>query len=64
MKVMTIEEAETLDDFIAVYKRHFGKRPILSEGKGTDFDLIDDITNAIRTNQPLDRNPDPVDAKL
>lgn len=61
---MTIEEAQTLDDYIAAYKQHFGRSPVLSDGKGTDFDLMDDIADAIRKNEPLDKNPDPISAAL
>ena len=61
---MTLDEAITLDDYKKVYRKKFGRSPKLWEGKGTDDMLIYDIIDAIENNEPLDRDPNPPDARL
>ena len=61
---MTLDEAITLDDYKKVYRKKFGRSPKLWKGKGTDDMLIDDIIDAIESNEPLDRDPNPPDARL
>ena len=59
---MTIDEAETEEDFIAAYVKHFGRKPVVSGGKG--YPIIDQIIIAVSDNIPIEEDMPPETALL
>jgi hypothetical protein len=59
---MTIDEAETEEDFIEAYVKVFGETPVVSGGKG--YPIIDQIIVAISDGIPINEQMPPDTALL
>lgn len=61
---MTLEEAESVQDFINIYKQKFGIEPPNMDGKGSADKKIDKIIVAVTNNVPIVQLNIPEGAKL